>query len=77
MRQIHLAAFLIAGAVAHSHALWRHPETDPNFLSPRYYQQLAKILEQGKFDMVVFADRLAISEAYGRDFQVAVEFQII
>jgi hypothetical protein len=25
MRQMHLSAFLIAGHVAHSHALWRHP----------------------------------------------------
>ncbi|WP_088888854.1 LLM class flavin-dependent oxidoreductase [Leptolyngbya ohadii] len=74
MGQIHLAAFLIAGAVAHSHALWRHPETDPDFLSPRYYQRIAEILEQGKFDLVFFADRLAISDAYGRDFQVGVRY---
>jgi FMN-dependent oxidoreductase (nitrilotriacetate monooxygenase family) len=74
MGQIHLAAFLIAGAVAHSHALWRHPETDPNFLSARYYQRIAEILEQGKFDLVFFADRLAISDAYGRDFQVGVQY---
>ena len=26
-RQIHLAGFLIAGPVVHSHAVWRHPLT--------------------------------------------------
>ena len=65
IRQIHLAGFLIAGNGAHSHALWRHPLTEPGgFLTARYYQEVAGSLERGLFDLVFFADRLAISSRY-------------
>lgn len=60
--QIHLAAFLIAGPVAHSHALWRHPETRGSFLDPALYTATAHALEEGLFDFLFFADRLAVSE---------------
>ena len=62
---MHLAAFLIAGPVAHSHAVWRHPATDADFLSPELYQDIARILERGKFDLAFFADRLAMADTYG------------
>ncbi|MBF2047086.1 MAG: LLM class flavin-dependent oxidoreductase [Elainella sp. C42_A2020_010] len=74
MPQMHLAAFLIAGPVAHSHALWRHPQTQLDFLQPAYYQQIAQVLERGKFDLVFFADRLAISDQYGGNLQVGVQY---
>jgi len=74
MRQIHLSAFLIAGHVAHSHALWRHPETELGFLQPEIYQNTAQILEQGKFDLVFFADRLAISDGYGQNLEVGLHY---
>lgn len=61
MRQMHLAGFLIAGPIAHSHALWRHPRTEFDFLRPEGYSSIAGTLELGKFDMVFFADRLAVS----------------
>src|SRR4051794_41593000 len=65
-RQIHLAAFLIAGNGAHSHALWRHPETQPGgFLSAGYYQEVARAVERGLFDLLFLADRLAMSTRYG------------
>ncbi len=65
-RQIHLAAFLIAGNGAHSHALWRHPETQPGgFLSAGYYQEVARSVERGLFDLLFLADRLAMSTRYG------------
>ncbi|NEQ20872.1 MAG: LLM class flavin-dependent oxidoreductase [Microcoleus sp. SIO2G3] len=74
MRQIHLSAFLIAGHVAHSHALWRHPHTELGFLQPEIYQNTAQILEQGKFDLVFFADRLAISDGYGQNLEVGLHY---
>lgn len=33
-RQLHLGGFQIASQVTHSHAAWRHPASDPNFLTP-------------------------------------------
>jgi FMN-dependent oxidoreductase (nitrilotriacetate monooxygenase family) len=61
-RQIHLAGFLIAGPVVHSHAVWRHPRTTRRFTDPRLYTEVAEILEQGLFDFLFFADRLAVSD---------------
>lgn len=74
MKQMHLAAFLIAGNGAHSHALWRHPEATLEFLQPELYQSIAQILERGKFDLVFFADRLAVSDRYGLNLNVGVQF---
>lgn len=63
---MHLAAFLIAGNAAHSQALWRHPESRRGgFLEMDYYRHIAQTLERGKFDLLFFADRLAVSTRYG------------
>ncbi|KAF1048400.1 LLM class flavin-dependent oxidoreductase [Xylophilus sp.] len=63
---MHLAAFLIAGNTAHSQALWRHPQSDRGgFLRLPYYLQIARTLERGFFDLLFFADRLAVSTRYG------------
>src|SRR5262249_12474948 len=64
-RRMHLAGFLIAGPVAHSHALWRNPAHPVPFLSTEYYVEIARILERGRFDLIFFADRLAIADRYG------------
>lgn len=74
-RQIHLAAFLIAGNSAHSHAIWRHPKSQlGGFLDPDYYARIAKSLERGKFDMAFFADRLAMSSRYGDNLEVGARY---
>jgi len=71
---MHLAGFLIAGPVAHSHALWRHPRTRFDFLRPEGYSSIAGTLERGKFDMVFFADRLAISSTYGQSLDLGLAY---
>jgi FMN-dependent oxidoreductase (nitrilotriacetate monooxygenase family) len=74
-RQIHLAAFLIAGNGAHSHALWRHPLGQRGgFLDPDYYLRIAKVLERGLFDLAFFADRLAMSDRYGEDLETGARY---
>jgi len=67
-----LAGFLIAGPVAHSHALWRNPAHDVPFLSLQYYVDIARILERRKFDLIFFADRLAIADRFGSDKKIGV-----
>ncbi|WP_343582902.1 LLM class flavin-dependent oxidoreductase [Herbaspirillum sp.] len=63
---MHLAAFLIAGNAAHSQALWRHPQSSPGgFLQLDYYRHIAQTLERANFDLLFFADRLAVSTRYG------------
>ena len=66
-RKMHLAGFQIAGPVSHSHAAWRHPATDADFLDLGHYQRVARILERGKFDFLFFADVLATPRRYGND----------
>lgn len=73
-RRIHLAGFLIAGNGAHSHALWRHPLTETGFLTAPYYQEIARSLERGLFDLVFFADRLAMSNRYGGSIEVGARY---
>ena len=74
-RKIHLAAFLIAGNGAHSHAMWRHPQTQlGGFLDPDYYVQIAQTLERGKFDLAFFADRLAMSDRFGESIDVGARY---
>ncbi|WP_024278103.1 LLM class flavin-dependent oxidoreductase [Xanthobacter sp. 126] len=64
-RPMHLCGFLIAGPVVHSHAIWRNPAHDTPFLSLDHYVRIARLLEQGCFDFLFFADRLAIADRYG------------
>jgi FMN-dependent oxidoreductase (nitrilotriacetate monooxygenase family) len=74
-RNFHLAGFLIAGNCAHSHALWRHPESAPRgFLTAGYYRTVAQTLERGCFDLVFFADRLAMSTRYGGDHRFGAQY---
>jgi FMN-dependent oxidoreductase (nitrilotriacetate monooxygenase family) len=69
---MNLAGFLIAGPVAHSHALWRNPAHEVPFLTSEYYVEVARKLEQGKFDLIFFADRLAVADRYGNDKDVGI-----
>jgi len=71
-KHLHLAGFLWASHLTHSHAQWRHPRQDPGFLTPEYYQNLARIAEKGKFDFVFFADLLSIPGRYGNDIGEAL-----
>ena len=44
-----LGAFMQAANCSNYAASWRHPETMTDFLSPEYFQRIARILEDGKF----------------------------
>jgi alkanesulfonate monooxygenase SsuD/methylene tetrahydromethanopterin reductase-like flavin-dependent oxidoreductase (luciferase family) len=73
-RQIHLSAFLLSGPVVHSHAVWRHPETVGNYLEPEYYTRIAKVVEEGLFDFLFFADRLAVGDQMGGSREFALRY---
>jgi FMN-dependent oxidoreductase (nitrilotriacetate monooxygenase family) len=70
--EMHLCGFLIAGPVVHSHAIWRNPKHDTDFLSLAHYTHIARVLEQGKFDFLFFADRLAIADRFGGNHEVGI-----
>ncbi|WP_213879316.1 LLM class flavin-dependent oxidoreductase [Pseudomonas sp. dw_358] len=73
-RQIHLSAFLLTGPVIHSHAAWRHPETVGNYLDPEYYARTARVVEEGLFDFLFFADRLAVGDQMGGSRDLALRY---
>ena len=75
-RQMALIGFVQAQNCSTYVSSWRHPSTMQDFLTPEYYQRIARTLEDGKFQMAFFDDRLAMPDAYGKDFRAAVEYGI-
>lgn len=64
-RQMALVGFLQAQNCSNYPASWRHSDSATDFLTPEYYQRIAKTLEAGKFHMAFFDDRLAMPDRYG------------
>jgi FMN-dependent oxidoreductase (nitrilotriacetate monooxygenase family) len=75
-RQMTLVAFLQAQNCSNYSASWRHPQTVSDFMTPQYYQRIARTLEEGKFDLAFFDDRLALPDRYGDDYEEAVRHGI-
>jgi FMN-dependent oxidoreductase (nitrilotriacetate monooxygenase family) len=63
-RKMNLAAFVIAGPVSGHHGGWRYPTADRDLLSLDYYRNVGRILEEGRFDLIFFADILAVPARY-------------
>jgi FMN-dependent oxidoreductase (nitrilotriacetate monooxygenase family) len=72
--KMNLAAFAAAGPVSGSHGGWRHPGSDNNLLSPRYYQRLGQALEDARFDMVFLADILAVPTRLGNSLDSQLRY---
>ena len=71
-----LIAFLQAQNCSNYVGSWRHPMSMSDFLSPDYYRRIARTLEDARFDMAFFDDRLAMPEIYGQSSDLAVEYGI-
>src|SRR5215813_1484279 len=63
-RLMTLIAFLQAQNCSNLPGSWRHPSTMPDFLTPEYYQRIARTLEDGKIQMAFFDDRLALPDLW-------------
>lgn len=65
-KQIRLNVFDMTSAMHNSHGLWKHPKSERHvrYKDLDYWIELAKLLEQGKFDAVFFADVLGIYDVY-------------
>src|SRR4030081_522651 len=75
-RQMALVGFLQAQNCTNLPSSWRHPESRDDSMSADYYQEIAKILESGKFHLGFFDDRLAMPDRYGNDHRHTVEHGI-
>jgi FMN-dependent oxidoreductase (nitrilotriacetate monooxygenase family) len=71
--QMILIAFMQAQNCSQYPASWRHPEAAQDFLSAEYYRRIARTLEDAKFHMAFFDDRLALPAVYQQDYRLAVE----
>src|SRR5207237_389580 len=74
--QMALVGFLQAQNCTNLPSSWRHPESRDDSMSADYYQEIARILEAGKFHMAFFDDRLAMPDRYGNDHAHTVEYGI-
>src|SRR5277367_3595579 len=63
-RMMTLVAFLQAQNCSNLPGSWRHPSTMLDFLTPEYYQRIARTLEDGKIHLAFFDDRLALPDLY-------------
>lgn len=71
-RQMSLIAFMQAQNCSNYVGSWRHPASMSDFTSPEYYQRIARTLEDAKFDLAFFDDRLAMPDIYGDDHRETV-----
>ena len=56
-RQMAMVGFLQAQNCTNLPSSWRHPESRDDSMSAHYYQEIAGVLEAGKFHMAFFDDR--------------------
>ncbi|QIL79359.1 LLM class flavin-dependent oxidoreductase [Diaphorobacter sp. HDW4A] len=75
-RQMSLIAFMQAQNCTNYAGSWRHPSSMTDSLSPEYYQRVARTLEEGKFDMAFFDDRLALPDIYGNSHRDTVKYGV-
>ena len=71
-----MVGFLQAQNCTNLVSSWRHPLSREDTWSPEYYADLGRILEEGKFQVAFFDDRLAMPDRYGNDHRHTVEHGI-
>ena len=64
MRQMVLVGFLQAQNCTTLASSWRHPKSRTDFTTAAYYQKIGQVLEEGKFQLAFFDDRLAMPDIY-------------
>jgi len=67
MRQMILVGFLQAQNCTNLACSWRHPKSRTDSWSPDYYRHIGRVLEEGKFHLGFFDDRLSMPDMYARD----------
>ena len=71
-RQIRMVGFLQAQNCSIAPGSWRHPGAAADFTTPEYFQRLGRVLEEGKFQLAFFDDRLALPDIFRNDYRDAV-----
>ncbi len=76
MRQMILVGFLQAQNCTNIASSWRHPASRTNSWSPDFYRHIGRVLEEGKFHLGFFDDRLSMPDMYGRNHAHTVQHGI-
>ena len=76
MRQMVMVGFLQAQNCTNLVSSWRHPESRKDSTSADYYQTIGRVLEEGKFQVAFFDDRLAMPDLFSNDHRHTVEHGI-
>ncbi|NKQ51690.1 NtaA/DmoA family FMN-dependent monooxygenase [Amycolatopsis sp. K13G38] len=71
-----LIAFLQAQNCSNYVGSWRAPASASDFLTAEYFARIARTLEDGRFDMAFFDDRLAMPDIYDNSHELAVRHGI-
>ena len=72
-RTMKMVGFLQAQNCSIAPGSWRHPAAAADFLDPDHFTRIARVLEEGKFHLAFFDDRLAMPDIYNRHHAAAVE----
>src|SRR5260370_38166934 len=72
MRQIILVGFLQAQNCSNLASSWRHPQSRTDSWSPDFYRHIGRVLEEGRFHLGFFHDRLSMPDMYGRNHEPTV-----
>src|SRR6516164_2219270 len=67
MRQMILVGFLQAQNCTNLACSWRHPRSRTDSWSPDYYRHIGRLLEEGRFHLGFFDDRLSMPDMYARN----------
>ena len=67
MRQIVMVGFLQAQNCTNLASSWRHPASRTDSWSPEFYRHIGRVLEEGRFHLGFFDDRLSMPDMFGRD----------
>jgi FMN-dependent oxidoreductase (nitrilotriacetate monooxygenase family) len=67
MRRMILVGFLQAQNCTNIASSWRHPASRTDSWSPDFYRHIGRVLEEGRFHLGFFDDRLSMPDMYGHD----------
>jgi len=67
MRRMILVGFLQAQNCTNIASSWRHPQSRTDSWSPDFYRHIGRVLEEGRFHLGFFDDRLSMPDMYGHD----------
>jgi FMN-dependent oxidoreductase (nitrilotriacetate monooxygenase family) len=68
-RRMHLVAYLKTGPTANHPGAWRHPEAAlADIFAPERYEQIARLLEEARFDACFYADTFGLPDIHGGNF---------